>query len=224
MNIIKKLINIFRPFFGKHTVKANSCNTKYPILLVHGIAYRDDMMIASWGKVPEYLERGGANVYLADTEAWASYTVNGEQIKNKIQQILNETGANKVNIIAHSKGGIDSRYAISHFNLDDKVASLTTISSPHRGTSVADVVYQYLPDEADFLYDAVNSIGKLMGDKYPDTSLATKELTRPEMEKFNQKHPNSPEIYYQSYGAQMLNALNDPLFMATYLIIKKTRR
>lgn len=220
MKFLKNIINIIRTFFNKPAIPANSCKTKYPILLVHGIAYRDDMAIPSWGKVPDYLRRGGATVYLADTEAWASYKDNGEKIKNKIEEILKENNTSKVNIIAHSKGGVDSRYAISFYKLDDKVASLTTISSPHRGTCIADIVANNLPEQASFLYDAVDCIGRIMGDKNPQTNQAVKELTRDAMQDFNQKNPDSPNVYYQSYGAEMKNPLNDPLFSATYLIMK----
>src|SRR6185436_14907353 len=44
----------------------------------------------------------------------------------------------RVNIIAHSMGGVDARYAISKLGLDSRVASLTTIGTPHRGTPLAD--------------------------------------------------------------------------------------
>jgi len=43
-----------------------------------------------------------------------------------------------VNIVAHSLGGLDARYAIARLGLDDRVASLTTVGTPHRGTPLAD--------------------------------------------------------------------------------------
>ena len=221
MNILTTIKNFFLAFFGKRSIKPDSCKTKDPILLVHGIGFRDDMLIPSWGEVPAYLEKGGATVYLADTEAWASYTVNGEIIRDKISQILNETNAEKVNIIAHSKGGIDARYAISFYQLDDQVASLTTIGSPHKGTCIADIVTENLPEQAEFLYDAVNCLGKLLGDKSPESSKAGPELTRKHMSEFNEKHPNASKVFYQSYGSEMTNAMTDPMFSATYLILNK---
>ena len=57
----------------------------------------------------------------------------GEDIKKKILEVIEKTGCEKVNIIAHSKGGLDSRYAISILGMDKYTASLTTISTPHRG-------------------------------------------------------------------------------------------
>ena len=53
-------------------------------------------------------------------------------------QVLAETGAEKVNIIAHSKGGLDSRYAISCLGMDKYVATLTTINTPHYGCDMVD--------------------------------------------------------------------------------------
>lgn len=208
-------------FFHKRSVVKDSCKTKYPILLIHGIALRDDMLLASWGSIPDYLRRGGADLYLANTEAWASYKINAEIIRDKISDILEESKSDKVNIIAHSKGGIDARYAISFYKLDDQVASLTTISTPHRGTCIADIVTKKIPTETSFLYDAVNLIGEIMGDEQADANQAIKELTQNAMKLFNEKHPDSKNIYYQSYGARMSGPIDDPLFSASNLIVKK---
>src|SRR5207249_8887306 len=43
-----------------------------------------------------------------------------------------------VNIVAHSMGGLDARYAISQLGLGGRVASLITIGTPHLGTPLAD--------------------------------------------------------------------------------------
>lgn len=221
MNMLNRLLDRVRRFWAKRNVATNSCNTRYPVLLVHGIAYRDDMVVSSWGGIPQYLRCGGARVYLADTQAWASYETNGQIIKNKISEVLQQTGADKVNIIAHSKGGVDARYAICALQLADKVASLTTIGTPHRGTCIADVVVDRLPEGAEFLYEVVNFVARLMGDKKPDASQAVKELTRSAMRDFNERYPNADGVYYQSYGVQMLNPINDPLFALSYNIVKK---
>jgi triacylglycerol lipase len=46
--------------------------------------------------------------------------------------------AERVNLLAHSMGGLDARYAISRLGLAKRVASLTTVGTPHRGTPLAD--------------------------------------------------------------------------------------
>jgi triacylglycerol lipase len=51
---------------------------------------------------------------------------------------LDRMGIQKANIIAHSMGGLDARYAISCLGLGSRVVSLTTIGTPHWGTPLAD--------------------------------------------------------------------------------------
>ena len=43
-----------------------------------------------------------------------------------------------VHILAHSLGGLDSRYMISKLDMAERVLSLTTLGTPHRGTTFAD--------------------------------------------------------------------------------------
>jgi triacylglycerol lipase len=61
------------------------------------------------------------------------------QLSQQIRQILNTSGARKVHIIAHSMGGLDARLMLVDIEgMDEVVDSLTTIGTPHCGTSVAD--------------------------------------------------------------------------------------
>jgi triacylglycerol lipase len=53
------------------------------------------------------------------------------------EQILDWTDE-PVNIVAHSMGGLDARYLITHLGMADRVRSLTTIATPHRGTYLVD--------------------------------------------------------------------------------------
>ncbi len=84
------------------------------------------------------LEANGATIFYGNHQSAASVADSGREIADRIQQILKETGCGKVNIIAHSKGGLDSRYAISKLGMAPYVASLTTINTPHRGCEFAD--------------------------------------------------------------------------------------
>ena len=44
----------------------------------------------------------------------------------------------RVHIIAHSMGGLDARMMIYKYEMQDRIGSLTTIGTPHLGTSYAD--------------------------------------------------------------------------------------
>ena len=98
------------------------CKTRYPILLVHGVFFRDFRFFNYWGRIPSELKRNGANIYYGNQQSAASVERCGEELTERIKQIVQETGCEKVNIIAHSKGGLDSRYAISVCGAADYVA------------------------------------------------------------------------------------------------------
>ena len=184
-------------------IKHNICSTKYPIILVHGIAFRDDVpLLKYWSKIPKKLKQNGAIVYLAHQDAFNSHIESALQLKNRVTEILEETGAEKVNIIAHSKGGIEARYMISKLNMHDKVASLTTLATPHRGSALADTIFDFLK-KTNFTDKALliaKKYAKIIGDKQPNAFLAGTELTMEYMQHFNKSVQDIPSVYYQSYG------------------------
>lgn len=45
----------------------------------------------------------------------------------------------RIDLIAHSLGGLDARYALAHLGLARRVRSLVTVGTPHRGTPIADL-------------------------------------------------------------------------------------
>lgn len=112
-------------------VRAQSqiCHTRYPILLVHGVFFRDFRFFNYWGRIPCALKQNGAVIYYGSQQSAASVASCGQELAERIRAIVQETGCEKVNIIAHSKGGLDSRYAISACGMAPYVASLTTINT-----------------------------------------------------------------------------------------------
>ncbi len=196
------------------------CRTRYPLLLVHGVGFRDFRYFNYWGRIPSELVRNGARVYYGHQEAWGTVEKNGEILKEKIQEIKRETGCRKVNIIAHSKGGLDSRYLISGLHMEDSVATLTTISTPHRGSMLVDFLKR-LPDR---VYRMVCRwidlyFGK-MGDRYPDAYTASSQLSTAYAEEFNRKYPDAPGIYYQSFASLMSCGLSSKLLCIPYWVLK----
>ncbi len=49
-------------------------------------------------------------------------------------------GHARVDVIAHSLGGLDARYAIAKLGLDRHVRALVTIGTPHHGSPIADLL------------------------------------------------------------------------------------
>ncbi|HEY5560299.1 MAG TPA: triacylglycerol lipase [Clostridiaceae bacterium] len=203
-------------------VDSKICNTKYPFVLVHGCGFRDLKYINYWGRIPKELIRNGATVYYGNQEAWGNIEYNGQDIKNKILQVMKETGCEKVNIIAHSKGGLDARYMVSKLDMGKYVASLTMISSPHRGCKFVDIACK-LPDK---LYRGISTFFdkryRTLGDKNPDFYTASRQFSTYHSEKFNQEVKNVEGVYYQSYATIIKNIFSDYVVALPYIFVRLT--
>jgi triacylglycerol lipase len=198
----------------KNTGDKNNCSTKYPIILVHGVSFRDDVpLIKYWGNLPKIMQKHGARIYLSHTNAFASHVENAIQLRDRVLEILEETGAEKVNLIAHSKGGIESRYMISRLGMEGRVASLTTIATPHRGTCIADTIINWLKMKKLIQpsVEVLRTLAGFIGDTDPDPLIAGMSLGPAYMELFNQSVPDMPGVYYQSYGSVVDN--KHPMFI-----------
>jgi triacylglycerol lipase len=195
---------------------------KYPIVLVHGIIAHDrPSFIKYWGKIPEALRENGARVFLGNTDAWGDYESNAKILKTTIDNVLYETNSDKVNIIAHSKGGLDSRYLIWKYGYGGKVASLTTISTPNHGTELADRIYKIKIVHTRIAKRALVFFGKLYGDKNPDLFNVNYQLTTEYMKKFNDNVLMDDRVHYQSFYTVMKDSFDDVLFLFSYRKIKK---
>ena len=180
------------------------CRTKYPVLLVHGVFFRDFRFFNYWGRIPAELKRNGAVLFYGSQQSAASVADCGEELAARIRQIRQETGCDKVNIIAHSKGGLDSRYAISKCGAAPYVASLTTINTPHRGCIFADYLLDKIPDTVcNKVSSKYNAALTLLGDTKPDFMEAVQDLTASACTGRNEILPDSPQVYYQSIGSRM---------------------
>lgn len=201
-------------------VENQICSTRYPLLLVHGVGFRDFHYFNYWGRIPRELVRNGARVYYGHQEAWGTVEGNGEILKEKILEIVKETGCKKVNIIAHSKGGLDARYVISGLHMAPYVASLTTINTPHRGS----MLVEFLKNLPDGIYRGIckridTYFGKL-GDKNPDAYNASYQLSCAYAKEFNKRYPDAEGTYYQSFASLMKHGFSSKLPCIPYWILK----
>ncbi len=132
------------------SVSANEVDArvKCPIVLVHGLFGFDHIKVGSWKVaeyfrgIPEALTSAGNRVHVARLSPVGTI----HKRANQLHEFLKENvGVEPVHLFAHSMGGLDSRYLISQMGGRDRVESLTTIGTPHRGSCVADVALGILP-------------------------------------------------------------------------------
>ena len=198
------------------------CKTKYPILLVHGVFFRDFRYLNYWGRIPKELKRNGAVVYYGQQQSAASVEDSGRELAARIRAILDETGCEKVNIIAHSKGGLDSRAAIAHAGCAPYVATLTTINTPHRGCIYAEYLLNKVPEAArQKVAAAYNATLKRLGDENPDFLAAVTDLTESACLARNETTPDMPGVLYESVMSYCRKARHGKFPLnATYPVVK----
>lgn len=213
------LVAVQRRSLEAFQVDDDSCATKYPLVMVHGIGFRDLRYFNYWGRIPVILMKHGAKIYYGHQKAWGTIEENAAIIARTIDRALEENECEKVNIIAHSKGGLDCRYLISTLGYGEKVASLTTINTPHYGSELITILNQ-LPDSAyRFIASCINHPFVLAGDDHPDSYSSSKQLDPVFCRQFNEENKDHPDVYYQSYASVMKSCFSDSLLSIPYLLM-----
>ncbi len=177
-------------------------STLFPIVLAHGFAVSANTPEASFGPAAAALRDAGFTVFTTDAPAFDSIAVRGASLLETIEQVVAQTGAPAVNVIAHSMGGLDARYVASPGGLGrgDLVASISTLATPHRGTQLADAVNALMPYGLSPLLTAVSvAFDNLnLGDPHVQAALAN--LSESYLAGFNAATPDDPRVYYQSWA------------------------
>lgn len=125
---------------GAVRVRRAARTLRHPVVLAHGLLGFDAVDVRGtkhdyFRGVPAQLRGLGSDVYVVRLPPVGSVAARAEALAQAVRAL----DARKVNIIAHSMGGLDARYALAHLGLARRVASLTTVGTPHRGTPLADV-------------------------------------------------------------------------------------
>jgi len=165
----------------------------YPVVLAHGVLGFDALRVGFlqpqyFRGVAKQLRSAGNEVHVVRVSPVAGIAVRAAQLAAQIRAIP----AERVNVIAHSMGGLDARYAISQLGLADRVASLTTVGTPHHGTPLA--------DSGVWLVHEQMRLRKLLEMLGID---AFSQLTTEHLEAFNASVPDVPGIHYASCPARI---------------------
>lgn len=115
-----------------------------------------------------------------------------------------------VNLVAHSMGGLDARYMITHLGMADRVASLTTVSTPHRGTYLADWFIANFRNRVPLLL-SLQALGVNV-DGFRDCCLDR-------VREFNARTPNAPNVRYYSYAGSVSPARLTPTLRRAWTLL-----
>ena len=112
----------------------NAQKQSLPLILLHG--YLENARV--WDKWERLLKQDRITffpvTFTTDDEC-GSAASHANDLQQIVQNISHLTGSEKVNIVAHSKGGLDARAYLSKGG--DKVANLIMIGTPNAGVPIA---------------------------------------------------------------------------------------
>ncbi|OOG16197.1 hypothetical protein BWD42_20865 [Sphingobacterium sp. CZ-UAM] len=183
---------------------------KYPIILIHGTAAGDNSLF--WGRIPKTLKENNIPFYYGKTDGWGTIANNAQMLKRNLSDLAEKIGVNKFNLIAHSKGGIDARHFISKLEGHQMVASLSTLSTPHLGTPIADYLMEKYLWEDSVTKKLIQRISFLFGGQSPAPFELIRDLSVKKMHAFNQLTPNMHNVFYQSFASTMNKPQDDLLY------------
>ena len=165
-----------------------------PIVLVHGLLGFDRVKVGPltllryFPGIEDALERAGYRVAVPSLSKTRGVARRAAELR---RFILERFPGEKVHVIAHSMGGLDARHMISRLGMDDRVLSLTTIGTPHRGSAFADWGVRRLGRTAKPM---LNFLG-VPTDAFDD-------LTTEACARFNEETPDAPEVRYYSVAGR----------------------
>lgn len=177
---------------------------KYPVFLCHG--YGAIGSVVKSGPMHEpcmEIRRHGVAAIAPNIVPYGRIETRAENWVRLIREFCTEHGYEKVNVIAHSMGGLDMRYALSKMDVAEHVASLTTLATPHHGSSLADLVLKAPEIVTEKLSEIVDWFGDNVYPKTKNDALgAVEQLTTTYVkEEFNPNTPDVESVAYYSYSA-----------------------
>ena len=182
---------------------------RYPVVLAHGVMGFDEIGVGPlkhpyFRGIGRHLEAMGARVHSPRVPPASTVEVRAERLADLIRSLPEP----RVNIVAHSMGGLDARYAISRLGLAGRVASLTTIGTPHLGTPLANA--------GNALFGAVSRVLRRFFDL-----VAFGDFTRKGMARFNAEVPDADGVAYASVVGRSGRLRTNPLLWPSHLYLAK---
>ncbi len=210
--------------------------TRYPIVFMHGMAGTESFfdILDYWYEVLPTLQGAGYNVHVASVDPFQPTPVRAESWMDHLDALFASGQARRVNLIGHSQGGLDARYVATILDADQRVKSVTTVATPHRGAAVADMVHDLVAGVAiaealaDEVFDALAGIYGLDADQ--DIVAQTTQLTTAASAQFNIDVPDRADVAYYSWAGDTCDLLDvlcqldldgeivDPFLAATHVL------
>lgn len=195
---------------GLYTVSArceSKCErrfTRHPIVLMHGMAGWDTALgfYDYFYGVREDLSDLGYNINITEAAMFNDSDYRALELESQLLGILEETGARKINIVAHSQGGLDGRIFISGMGHGEDVAVLAMIATPNQGVILGDMVLGTVRGiSREVIASIFDFFANLVDGSDSDIEAALSQISVQHMrDNFNPAHPDDPDVQYWSWA------------------------
>jgi triacylglycerol lipase len=116
--------------------------TRYPVVLMHGFGAMANLVQGGVLHAEAmHLRARGVWAYAPHVNPYDTVAVRAATWAKRLEQVLAETGADRVNLVGFSSGGLDARHLAAEMGWGPRLASLVTVATPHRGTPLAQYLF-----------------------------------------------------------------------------------
>lgn len=120
--------------------ECDKVTTRFPLVLLHGLFGTNSYLgvLDYWHLIPTAFDTLGLEYRISTAGLIRNSEQRAKIIGPYLEGVLAETGARKLNLLGHSQGGLDARIAASSAGtgLGDRIASITTVATPHLGIPI----------------------------------------------------------------------------------------
>ena len=192
---------------------------RHPVVLMHGfgaianllqggVLHREAMYLRARGILAYAPHVNPYNPIAERTATWAE----------RLERVFDETGADRVNLVGFSSGGLDARHLASDPEWAGRLASIVTVSTPHRGSPLADFIHAHPRAVLGPLNAVMDWMGRAAYEHAaPDVMRSLGELTTAYMTgTFDPAHPEPEGIFCASVTGRAGHGAAAPIFPPLY--------
>ncbi len=186
--------------------------TRFPVVFCHGMLALSQLRMQvperlnSFAALDPFLKQRGFQVLFPEVAPTGKVVERAAQLREQILRWTDEP----VNLIAHSMGGLDARYMIAHLDMAKRVQTLTTVSTPHHGTFIAEWFIKNYRHRVPLLL-ALEALGANFD--------GFRDCCRGACQEFNANTPNASEVQYFSYGGDVPQLRLSPMLRRAWTIL-----
>lgn len=187
--------------------------TRYPVVLLHGFGALANLMQGGvLHREAMYLRERGVWAYAPHANPYDTIAARAETWAEHLTRAMDETGAEKLNIIGFSTGGLDARWLARERGWADRFASLVTVSTPHRGTALAEFVLDRPERLRSWAVGVMDFIGRAAYEPVPpDSEAALEELAREAVRARFDPDETIPSAWCASYVGRAGKGTSTPI-------------